>query len=320
MEFNHQTVLLQETINLLDPKPGGIYIDATLGGGGHAAAICERIGPTGRLIGIDQDETALQAAAERLQRYQDRLTLVRRNFKEIGVISRELGISAIDGAVFDLGVSSPQLDMPERGFSYQHDAPLDMRMDRRQTIDARYLVNHLPEEELVRIIRDYGEERWAKRIAEFIVQARQKKAIDTTGQLTEIIKAAIPAAARREGPHPAKRTFQALRIAVNNELAILPETLEQTVDLLKPGGRIAVITFHSLEDRIVKQTFQNLMRGCTCPPGLPVCLCGKKPVLQAITRKPVTAGAAELARNPRARSAKLRVVERLTVLTKSGGE
>lgn len=311
MNFYHVSVLLEETVQALAPRRGGRYIDGTLGGGGHAEAVLERSAPDGMLLGLDQDETALAAAGRRLARFGARVRLRHGNFARMAEVAAEEGFTGADGVLFDLGVSSPQLDVAERGFSYQHDAPLDMRMDRTQPTSAADLVNQLPEEELARIIREYGEERWAKRIAQFIVQRRQKQPIETTGELVDLIKAAVPAAARRAGPHPAKRTFQALRIAVNDELGALQKGLQAAVRVLRPGGRIAVISFHSLEDRICKETFAALARGCVCPPELPVCTCGSKPELKILTRRPVTASLQELERNPRARSAKLRVAEKI---------
>lgn len=311
MEFKHISVLLKESINGLNINPQGIYVDCTLGGAGHSTEILRRLGPGGRLIGLDQDPAAIANAEQRLQRFAGRFQAVRANFVGIKQVLAELGISTVDGVLFDLGVSSYQLDTPERGFSYMHDAELDMRMDPDQPTSAKELVNDLSEEELTNIIRKYGEERWAKRIASFIVRERQRRPITTTGQLVEIIKAAVPANARREGPHPAKRTFQALRIAVNNELGILKGAIQGAVQVLKPGGRICVITFHSLEDRIIKDTFKELANPCTCPPSFPVCNCGKQPQVKIITNKPIEPGAEELAYNPRARSAKLRIAEKL---------
>lgn len=311
MAFHHIPVLLEETMEALAVRPGGIYIDCTIGGGGHAAEILRRCSPDGRLIGLDQDEEALRAARERLAPFGDRVTLVHTNFAHVADVAERLGIGGADGVLMDLGVSSHQFDEGERGFSYQHDAPLDMRMDRTQSFTAAVLVNEWEESEIARVIREYGEERWAGRIAHFIVKARRQRPIETTGQLVQIIKAAIPAAARREGGHPARRTFQALRIAVNDELGALERGLEGALRVLRPGGRLAVITFHSLEDRIVKQTFARWANPCTCPPDLPVCVCGKRPVAEPVTRKPVRASAAEVKANPRSRSATLRAVAKL---------
>ncbi|WP_227767118.1 16S rRNA (cytosine(1402)-N(4))-methyltransferase RsmH [Zhaonella formicivorans] len=306
MEFHHVPVLLKETLELLAVKPDGIYVDCTLGGGGHSEAILKKLEAKGLLIGIDQDKDAINATSQRLAVYGSKFKAVHANYSQLARILAAHDVRGIDGVLFDLGVSSYQLDAGERGFSYMHDAPLDMRMDRSRNTSAKELVNCLSEEELARVIWEYGEERWAKRIAQFIIQKRKQAPIETTGQLVEVIKAAIPAGARREGPHPAKRTFQALRIAVNQELEVLKNTIEQAVHFLHPGGRIAIITFHSLEDRIVKEIFRKLARGCTCPPGFPVCVCGKEPVIDILTKKPVVASPLELKVNPRARSAKLR--------------
>lgn len=313
MTFEHKPVLLDECIDYLNIRPDGVYVDATLGGGGHSSEILKRLGPEGLLIGIDQDENAIRAAGQRLENVQTqgRYVLCHTNFENIREVIRMQMLKAVDGVLMDLGVSSHQLDEGERGFSYQQDAPLDMRMNKSEKRDAAWVVNNLSREELARIIRDYGEEKWASRIAEFIVKNREVQKITTTGQLTDIIKAAIPAAARREGPHPAKRTFQAIRIAVNMELEVLEKSLEDVFDLLDPGGRLAVITFHSLEDRIVKQAFRDKAQGCICPGDFPQCVCGRKPEIRIITRKPVTASESELQENPRARSAKLRVAEKL---------
>lgn len=311
MDFHHVPVLLEEVLEGLNLRPDGIYVDCTLGGAGHSVEIAKRLGPSGRLIGLDQDPNALAAASLRLQPWADRVHTVKTNFEHIGTVVRGLGYRGADGILMDIGVSSHQLDEAERGFSYQHDAPLDMRMDPTKSPSAFDLVNGAAEQELADWIREYGEENWSRRIAQFIVNARQESPIRTTGELVDIIKAAIPAKARREGPHPAKRTFQALRIAVNDELGVLKRGLEQSVDLLKPGGRLAVISFHSLEDRIVKQAFAHWERPCTCPPTLPVCVCGKTPLIRTVTRKPITAAETELAVNPRSRSAKLRVAERI---------
>lgn len=310
MDFQHVSVLLNETIDNLDIKKDGIYVDGTLGGGGHSSVICKHLDESGTLIGIDQDEDALNAAKQRLEEYENHKIFVHSNFSKVKSVLSDLNISGIDGMILDLGVSSYQLDEAERGFSYMQDAPLDMRMDRTRGFSAEDIVNDYEEEELKRIIREYGEEKWAKRIAEFIVNERKLKPIKTTGDLVEIIKKAIPAGARREGPHPAKRTFQAIRIEVNNELGILEETIKNISEVLNPGGRICIITFHSLEDRIVKNVFRDLSIACKCPPECPICICGGKAILKRITRKPVLPSETELEVNPRARSAKLRVAER----------
>ena len=307
--YGHKPVLLSECLEALNLRPDGIYLDGTLGRAGHSQAILKRI-PRGRLIALDRDETALAAARERLAEDLDRVTLVHTNFSRLEQVLKELEIPAVDGMLFDLGVSSPQLDEAERGFSYQQDAPLDMRMDSSAPLTARQVVNTWSREELCRILRDYGEERYAQRIAQAIVRRREEREIASTLELVEIIKSAMPAQALREKQHPAKRTFQAIRIAVNGELEELPPMLEAAARCLRPGGRLAVITFHSLEDRIVKQTLRELATGCTCPPQFPVCVCGKKPRMRLITKKPVTASPQELTENPRARSAKLRVAER----------
>ena len=308
-DYGHKPVLLQECLEGLQIRPDGIYVDGTLGRAGHSLEIVRRL-TGGRLIAIDRDETALTAARERLAPYMDRVTLVHSPFSRLGEILRELGITGVDGMLFDLGVSSPQLDEAERGFSYMQDAPLDMRMDTSAGLTAREVVNTWSEEELKRILFDYGEERYAPRIARAIVQARESAPVETTLALVEIIKGAMPAAALREKQHPAKRSFQAIRIAVNGELDELPPMLDAAADNLRCGGRLAVITFHSLEDRIVKQKLRELATGCTCPPEFPVCVCGKKPKMKLITRKPITSAAEELEENPRARSAKLRIGER----------
>lgn len=308
--FHHRTVLLYEAVEALQIKEDGIYVDGTLGGGGHSEAILSRL-KNGLLIGIDQDDRAIAAAEERLHPGQNRLLLVRDNFVHIDEILKGQGIEKVDGFLFDLGVSSPQLDEEERGFRYQEEAPLDMRMDRRQSLTAYEVVNEWPEGELTRIIREYGEERFARSIARRIVERRKRAPIATTRELVEVIKEAIPAPARRTGPHPAKRTFQAIRIAVNRELEVLGRVLHLAIERLKIGGRIAVISFHSLEDRIVKETFQEYAAGCTCPPDFPVCVCGKTPSLKIITKKPIIPTAEEIERNPRSRSAKLRVAEKI---------
>ncbi len=307
--YGHQPVLLEECLAALDIKPGGTYLDGTLGRGGHSLAILRRM-DTGRLIGIDRDRAAIEEAGERLAAFGERVRLVHGNFRDLGDILRDLGAGGLDGMLFDLGVSSPQLDEPRRGFSYMHDAPLDMRMDAAAALDAKQVVNQWSYEELRRVLYEYGEERYAPQIARAIVRWREDRCVETTGELVEIIRSAMPAQALREKQHPAKRSFQAIRIAVNGELEALPPMLAAAADGLAPGGRLAVITFHSLEDRIVKQTLRTLATGCTCPPEFPVCVCGKKPKLKLITRKPVTAGPEELEQNPRARSAKLRVAER----------
>jgi len=307
-EYTHIPVLLEQTIALLAPAPGQIMVDGTVGLGGHSEYILHRIRPNGLLIGIDRDKNALAMAKRRLQ---DGFLPVHGNFFDIKDILSQNGIKAVDGILFDLGVSSYQLDEPLRGFSYRADAPLDMRMDQGQAYTARKAVNTLSEKELTRILRDYSEEHWAARIASFIIKARQAKQIDSTGELVEIIKAAIPKAARRDGPHPAKRTFQALRIHVNGELDGLEAAVIQAAECLKPGGTLCIITFHSLEDRIVKQCFQRLENPCTCPPQSPICTCGKKPIAKVLTRKPIVPEETEESQNPRAHSAKLRAVRRL---------
>lgn len=314
MDFHHIPVMLNEVITYLDLRQGGTYIDCTLGGGGHTSEIIKKIQPGGRVIGIDQDPNALQAAQNRLAMYKDRITFVHSNFYRLKDIVQENEVGEADGVLFDLGVSSHQLDEGDRGFSYMHDAPLDMRMNPQDKVTAENLVNELEEQELARIIKEYGEERWAKRIARFIVENRQSKRIGTTGELVGIIKKAVPAGARREGPHPAKRTFQALRIAVNDELNRFAQTLRDTVDILKPGGRVCVISFHSLEDRITKEVFRDLAKDCICPPELPVCRCNKQKQVDIITSKPVLPGAQEIEDNPRARSAKLRAARKSPVL------
>lgn len=309
MEYIHKPVLLDECIDALAIRPDGIYIDGTLGRAGHSREIVRRL-TTGRLICIDRDIAAIEAAKERLAPWMDRVTLVHSNFSELGGVLRNAGVDGADGMLFDLGVSSPQLDDASRGFSYMQDAPLDMRMDTSAPLTAREVVNSWDYEELRRILYEYGEERYAPAIARAIVRARESAPVETTGELVEIIKGAMPPAALREKQHPAKRSFQAIRIAVNGELDALPPMLRSAAEFLNPGGRLAVITFHSLEDRIVKRTMQDLARGCTCPPEFPVCVCGKRPMVKLVTRKPIVSDAAELAENPRARSAKLRVAER----------
>ena len=309
MEFHHVSVLLKETVDGLNIKPDGIYVDGTMGGGGHSREILKSL-TGGKLIGFDRDRTAISVCRERLSEFGERVEFVNRNFFEIKDVLKELGIESIDGAVLDLGVSSYQLDNAERGFSYQHDAPLDMRMNRQDTFSAKDVVNTYSQEQLADIIFKYGEDRWAKRIAEFIVAEREKEEILTTGRLVEAIKKAVPKGARQDGPHPAKRTFQAIRIEVNGELAGLEQAVRDFVDVLSPGGRLSIITFHSLEDRIVKNVFAEAAKGCTCPPEIPVCICGKKPQGKVITRKAISAGACELEQNPRARSAHLRIFEK----------
>lgn len=311
MEFQHKSVLLQECIDALNIRPDGIYLDGTLGGAGHSSQIARRLTEGGRLIGVDRDRTALAAAKERLAPYSDRVTLVHSNFAEIDAILDSLGIPAVDGMLFDLGVSSPQLDDASRGFSYMADAPLDMRMDKDDALTAGEVVNTWPQGELRRILYDYGEERYAPQIAAAICRAREKAPVETTLELVDIIRSAMPAQALREKQHPAKRSFQAIRIAVNDELGAVSRMMQAAVGRLNPGGRLAVITFHSLEDRIVKSEMQQAARGCTCPPEFPVCVCGKKPLVKLVTRKPIVSGPAELEENPRARSAKLRVAEKL---------
>ena len=310
MEFQHKSVLLQECIDALNIRPDGIYLDGTLGGAGHSSQIARRLTEGGRLIGVDRDRTALAAAKERLAPYADRVTLVHSNFAEIDAILDSLGIPAVDGMLFDLGVSSPQLDDASRGFSYMADAPLDMRMDKDDALTAGEVVNTWPQGELRRILYDYGEERYAPQIAAAICRAREKAPVETTLELVDIIRSSMPAQALREKQHPAKRSFQAIRIAVNDELGAVSRMMQAAVGRLNPGGRLAVITFHSLEDRIVKRAFQDAAKGCTCPPEFPVCVCGKKPRVRLVTRKPIVSGAAELEENSRARSAKLRVVEK----------
>ena len=311
MEFQHKSVLLQECIDALNIRPDGIYLDGTLGGAGHYSQIARRLTEGGRLIGVDRDRTALAAAKERLAPYADRVTLVHSNFAEIDAILDSLGIPAVDGMLFDLGVSSPQLDDASRGFSYMADAPLDMRMDKDDALTAGEVVNTWPQGELRRILYDYGEERYAPQIAAAICRAREKAPVETTLELVDIIRSAMPAQALREKQHPAKRSFQAIRIAVNDELGAVSRMMQAAVGRLNPGGRLAVITFHSLEDRIVKSEMQQAARGCTCPPEFPVCVSGKKPLVKLVTRKPIVSGPAELEENPRARSAKLRVAEKL---------
>ena len=309
-DYGHVPVLLHECLDALALRPDGVYVDGTLGRAGHSLEIAKRL-TTGRLIGIDRDKTAITAAEERLADYMDRVTLVHSNFDRVGEILDELGLDGADGMLFDLGVSSPQLDEAERGFSYMQDAPLDMRMDRGAPLTARDVINDWSYEELRRILYEYGEERYAPVIARHICRAREQAPIERTGELVDIIKSAMPPQALREKQHPAKRSFQALRIAVNGELDALPPMLEAAVSHLHTGGRLAVISFHSLEDRIIKKTMQDMATGCTCPPNFPVCVCGKKPRIRLVSRKPIVAGEAELERNPRSRSAKLRVAEKV---------
>ena len=310
LSYGHRPVLLEACLEALAIRPDGVYVDGTLGRAGHSLEIARRL-TTGRLIGIDRDETAIAAARERLRDYMDHVTLVHSNFDRIGAILEELNISGADGMLFDLGVSSPQLDDAQRGFSYMHDAPLDMRMDRTAALDAHQVVNRWPYEELRRILYEYGEERYAPAIAKGICRARETAPIETTLQLVDVIKSAMPPQALREKQHPAKRSFQAIRIAVNGELDALPPMLNAAAEHLNAGGRLAVISFHSLEDRIIKKTMQELATGCTCPPNFPVCVCGKTPKMKLISRKPITPDDGELTENPRARSAKLRVAEKL---------
>lgn len=311
IRFSHVSVLLRECIEALQIKPNGIYVDCTTGGGGHSLEIAKRLTDGGRLIAIDRDEDALRAAGKRLADFADRVTFVHSNYAMLQSVLADLGIPGVDGVLADLGVSSYQLDTAERGFSYMQDAPLDMRMDREQPLRAYDVVNTYSEEELRRILYDFGEEKFARNIAANIVKKRSERPIETTLELAELVKASMPKTAREGGHHPAKRTFQAIRIEVNSELSSIPPALDAAVHALNSGGRIAVITFHSLEDRLVKQKFAALSSGCTCPREFPVCVCGKKPVVRVITKKPVTAGEDELEVNPRSRSAKLRVAEKI---------
>ncbi|MBU9738715.1 16S rRNA (cytosine(1402)-N(4))-methyltransferase RsmH [Diplocloster agilis] len=310
MEFAHTSVLLKETIDGLHIRPDGIYVDGTLGGGGHAYEVCRRLSKNGRFVGIDQDEAAIDAAGRRLAEFEEQVDIVRSNYCEMTQVMKELGIQKVDGIVLDLGVSSYQLDEPERGFTYREDVPLDMRMDRRQPQTARDIVNEYSEMELYRMIRDYGEDKFAKNIAKHIVAARAAKPIETTLELSEIVKAAIPMKFRAVGGHPAKRTFQAIRIELNRELEVLKNSLDDMIELLNSGGRICIITFHSLEDRIVKNIFRTNENPCTCPSDFPVCVCGKKPKGRVVTRKPVLPSEEELLTNSRAKSAKLRIFEK----------
>ncbi len=308
--FHHTTVLREEAVNNLKVQVAGTYVDCTLGGGGHSQLIIERLGPEGTLIGIDQDDKAIQWASKVFANAQCEVKIVKDNFRNLNQILDRLGIKAVDGVLFDLGVSSPQLDEGERGFSFHVDAPLDMRMDQTAPLSAFEIVNQWPESELVRILKEYGEERFAHRIVRAIGKRRKDRPIATTTELAKIVKEAIPAAKRRQGPHPARRTFQAIRIAVNDELNAFQAALQAAIDRLRPGGRVCVITFHSLEDRICKKTFQALEQSCVCPPDFPICTCDRKPVLKVITRKPILPQSTEVEANPRARSAKLRVAEK----------
>lgn len=310
INFSHKSVLLDETIEMLKIKPDGIYVDGTLGGGGHSYQICKRLGPNGRLIGIDQDEDAIKAASERLKEFKDQVTIIRSNYCNIKEVLKNLTIEKVDGILLDLGVSSYQLDTPERGFTYRENAPLDMRMDNRNDVTAKDIVNNYSEFDLYRIIRDYGEDKFAKNIAKHIVRMRSEKPIETTDELTEAIKAAIPAKIRMNTGHPAKKTFQAIRIELNKELEVLNKSLDDMVDLLNVDGRLCIITFHSLEDRIVKSKFKNNENPCTCPPNFPVCVCGNKSKGMVITRKPIIPSDQEIEENKRAKSSKLRVFEK----------
>ena len=310
-QFSHIPVLLDETLELLAPARGGIFVDGTLGGGGHAEAVLSRLPETGRLIGIDRDWEAVRAAGDRLSSYGDRFTALHGNFFDMGALLSEIGVNAVDGILLDLGVSSHQLDTQERGFSYKSEAPLDMRMDQGAALSARDVVNTYPEAELARVIWTYGEERFSRRIAERICRTREQSPIETTLQLAQIVRDAIPAKYRNEPQHPARRTFQALRIEVNNELGGLDRAIEQACDLLQKGGRLCIITFHSLEDRIVKQAFRRFENPCTCPPSAPICNCGKEPKAKILTKKPLTASLEEESRNSRSTSAKLRCIEKI---------
>ena len=309
MEFKHKSVLLNETIDGLNIKPDGIYVDGPLGGGGHAYEVCRRLGEKGSIVGIDQDAAAIEAASARLKDFGEKVTIVRSNYCDMKSKLHELGIDKVDGIVLDLGVSSYQLDTAERGFSYREDAPLDMRMDTRQKMTARDIVNDYTEADLYRVIRDYGEDKFAKNIAKHIVQARAVKPVETTAELSEIIRASIPMKFQKKSGHPAKRTFQAIRIELNRELDVLRDSLDDMIDLLNPGGRLCIITFHSLEDRIVKSAFRKNENPCTCPPDFPVCVCGKKSKGSIITKKPILPSEEELEYNSRSKSAKLRIFE-----------
>ncbi|MBE5934317.1 MAG: 16S rRNA (cytosine(1402)-N(4))-methyltransferase RsmH [Lachnospiraceae bacterium] len=311
MEFKHVSILLDEVIRELDIKEDGTYVDGTLGGAGHASHVCAQLGDNGRFIGIDQDEDAIAASTKRLEQYGDKVTIVRDNYSNIQKVLRELGIDKVDGIVLDLGVSSYQLDKADRGFTYREDVTLDMRMDRRQEKTAKDIVNNYSEYDLYRIIRDYGEDKFAKNIAKHIVANRQIQPIETTFQLNEIIKNAIPMKVRKKGGHPSKKTYQAIRIELNKELEVLENTLNDMIELLKPGGRICIITFHSLEDRIVKSIFRNNENPCTCPPSFPVCMCGAVPKGKVVTRKPILPSEEEMEMNSRSKSAKLRVFTRV---------
>ena len=310
MEFSHYSVMLKETIEELKVKSDGIYVDGTLGGGGHAYEVCKRLSDVGHFYGIDQDAAAIAAASQRLSEFGNRVTIIRSNYCEMCKELRDRGVTGVDGIVLDLGVSSYQLDEADRGFTYREDAALDMRMDQRQEKTARDIVNGYSEMDLYRIIRDYGEDKFAKNIAKHIIQARERQPIETTGELVEIIKAAIPAKIRMQKGHPAKQTFQAIRIELNRELEVLRDSLDDMIDFLNPGGRLCIITFHSLEDRIVKNAFRKNEHPCTCPPDFPVCVCGKIPKGKVVTRKPILPGEGELEENSRSKSAKLRVFER----------
>lgn len=310
MEFSHRSVLLHETIDMLRVKPEGIYVDGTLGGGGHSYEICKRLSKIGRLIGIDQDAAAIEAASARLGEFKNKVTIIRSNYCEMKKQLTDIGVTSVDGIILDLGVSSYQLDTADRGFTYREDVPLDMRMDQRMERTAKDIVNEYSEMDLYRIIRDYGEDKFAKNIAKHIVQARQEKTLETTGELIHVIKAAIPAKVRMVGGHPAKKTFQAIRIELNNELGVLENSLDEMIELLNDKGRICIITFHSLEDRIVKSNFRRNESPCTCPKEFPVCVCGKVSKGKIITRKPIVPSEEELAENSRSKSAKLRVFER----------
>ena len=310
MEFKHVSVLLQETVDGLNVKPDGIYVDGTLGGGGHSYEVCTRLGAKGSIIGIDQDEAAIEAASIRLKDFGEKVTIVRSNYCDMKSRLRELGIDKVDGIMLDLGVSSYQLDTADRGFSYREDAPLDMRMDQRSEMTARDIVNDYSEMDLYRVIRDYGEDKFAKNIARHIVQERAKRPIETTGELTEVIRHAIPMKFQKKTGHPAKRTFQAIRIELNRELDVLRDSLDDMIDMLNPGGRLCIITFHSLEDRIVKSAFKKNENPCTCPSDFPVCVCGKVSKGRVITRKPILPSEEEMEVNSRSKSAKLRIFER----------